>query len=342
MPSFSVFYGLPGCYVDVTNQCVRKAVEGVVTLPKTDWDRCEMFLRDPAPQRVKHVLIVDAEHGKCLRLLPDCKAFFPVDSTHINDVVCIDTNVDRKVWWHTLSVPQSERGIKELQELQQRITLNHGSFSDELPEQLMAVKHIKPTDTVLELGTNIGRNSLIIGTILNDDQRLVTLESNPQHVKEAENNRVANNMNFKIEPSALSARPLVQRGWYSELGLGDETKTDGAKFAVNTITWTDLKAKYGLEFNVLVADCEGALYHILEDEPSFFSGFDTVILENDFANQDGVEVTAAQRKDAVDAAMRAAGLEVVYQEAGSPLEMQYLRDRFSATWSRFYEVWKRQ
>lgn len=338
MPRFSVLYGVPHAYVDVTNQCVRKSVNGTITIPKTDWERCEMFYRDPAPQQVKHVLLLDAEAG-CLRVLVNFKAVFPTGAESLTEVTLIDHNIDRKEWWDKLSKPCIDRDLPELRELQQRLNLLHGSFDEELPEQRMAIKHILPTDTVLELGTNIGRNSLIIGTILDDDRRLVTLESNPQHAREAEENRVANSMNFQIEPSALSARPLIQEGWYSQLGLGEPAST---KFSVNTITWPALQQKYGLHFNVLVADCEGAVFHILEDEPDFFKGFDTVILENDFTTDESSESTAAQKKDAVDAALRASGLSVVYSEPGPDYAVPYIRERFAATWSRFYEVWKRQ
>lgn len=338
MPAFSVFYGLRGAYVDVTNQCVRKSNQGIIVIPKEDWERCDMFCRDPAPSKVKDVLFVHGDAGRCYRLTVGNQAFFPTEAQTLEDVTIIDSNGDRKIWWHTLSVPREERGLNELQQLQQRLSLFHGSFADELPEQLMAIKHIQPTDTVLELGTNIGRNSLVISTILDDDRRLVTLESNPQHVREATQNRDANKCRFHIEGSALSARPLVQSGWYSELGLGRES--DASKFSVQTITWPALQEKYKLAFNVLVADCEGALYHILQDEPTFFDGFDTVIMENDFVTQDGV--SAGEQKQAVDAALTAVGLRVVYQENGPPDQPLYIQERFAATWTRFYEVWKRE
>jgi hypothetical protein len=52
----------------------------------------------------------------------------------------------------------------------------------------------------------------------------------------------------------------------------------------NTITWNDLKQKYCMNFDVLVADCEGALYYILKDKPEFLNGFQTILIENDFTD----------------------------------------------------------
>ncbi len=45
-----------------------------------------------------------------------------------------------------------------------------------------------------------------------------------------------------------------------------------------------IKIKYNMNFNVLVVDCEGALYYMLKDEPEFLNGFETIIIENDFTD----------------------------------------------------------
>ena len=59
--------------------------------------------------------------------------------------------------------------------------IKYGSLSEELPEQKMAVRYLTGTEKVLEIGSNIGRNSLIIAYLVGD-QNLVTLESNPSIV----------------------------------------------------------------------------------------------------------------------------------------------------------------
>ena len=47
---------------------------------------------------------------------------------------------------------------------------------------------------------------------------------------------------------------------------------------INTITWNELKQKYNMNFNVLVVDCEGALYYTLKDEPEFSNVFETIMI----------------------------------------------------------------
>ena len=66
---------------------------------------------------------------------------------------------------------------------------------------------------MLELGANVGRNTAVIATILNDDRRLVTLESWQPTAQILEENKSVNGFRFHIEASALSETPLAQLGW---------------------------------------------------------------------------------------------------------------------------------
>ncbi len=92
---------------------------------------------------------------------------------------------------------------------------------------------------------------------------------------------------------------------------------------INTITWNDLKQKYNMNFNVLVADCEGALYYILKDEPKFLNGFQTILIENDF--------TDITHKEFVDAEFRRNNFKLVFELAGG----------FGPCFFNFYEAWQK-
>jgi len=83
-----------------------------------------------------------------------------------------------------------------LEQLQNSLDLKYGSFSEELIEQKMSYKFIKPDDKVLELGSNIGRNSLIISSLLSYSSNLVTLEMDPIFYKKCIENRNNNNLKF--------------------------------------------------------------------------------------------------------------------------------------------------
>ena len=60
-------------------------------------------------------------------------------------------------------------------------------MNEEYPEQVMSVLFFEPDDKVLELGSNIGRNTLVISSLLKDSSNLVTLETDS--VKELEYNK---------------------------------------------------------------------------------------------------------------------------------------------------------
>jgi len=77
----------------------------------------------------------------------------------------------------------------------------------------MAVSFIEPHDVVLEIGSNIGRNSLIISSILSNSANLTTLETVPENAKLLDQNRRANFFDFKIINAALSKRKLWQSAW---------------------------------------------------------------------------------------------------------------------------------
>ena len=100
----------------------------------------------------------------------------------------------------------------KLADLHSKLKLNYGNFSEEYPEQEMAAMYIKPDDIVLELGGNIGRNSCIIASLLNDSKHLVVFESDVTVAQYLKENRDLNNLNFHIEDCAISKCDLYQNG----------------------------------------------------------------------------------------------------------------------------------
>ena len=78
--------------------------------------------------------------------------------------------------------------------MHEKLKLSGGNFNKEMPEQIMSVMYLKGHEKVLELGGNIGRNSLIIASLLNDSSNLVTLESDEHIAKRLNKNRKINNL----------------------------------------------------------------------------------------------------------------------------------------------------
>lgn len=299
-----VYYGANNQYVDVTYICQKKLVQnGRLSIPKTDPERAKIF-GDPLWGVLKNIKIEETIYG------PNDEIDIPFDSLPLENF--------RKNWWNEtgkfLDSPQ-----EKLARLHEHICLNHGNMRDEYPEQLMAMTYILPEDTVLEIGGNIGRNSCIIASILDDDRRLVVLESCAEYAKQLEDNRNQNYFNFHIEASALSKVPLIQRNWntfVSQVVPEGYTK-------VNTITFNELTEKYGLEFNVLVLDCEGAIYQILKDQPDLLDTIELIIIENDF--------TEIEKKEFVHTFFEKSGFQPVHTQAGG----------WGPCYSCFFQVWRK-
>jgi FkbM family methyltransferase len=169
----------------------------------------------------------------------------------------------------------------KLKELQNKLKINHGNFNEEYAEQLMSMIFINSSSKVLEIGGNIGRNSMIIASIVNNDNYLV-LETDKSSVAKLEENKIINNFNFKIEPSALSARKLIQCGWDAK---PSDIVLEGF-FSVDIISYSNLQEKYPIDFDTLVLDCEGAFYYILEDFPEILDNINLILIENDYYNQE--------------------------------------------------------
>lgn len=302
-------YGTHSITIDITDLATKSARSGIMYIPANDDRRAKLYT-DPAFGKRKHIFL----HEKNV-----------IREYDADTSVFIDTN-DNQVYTYEIPFHISELYADEcveikLASLHRSLSLRHGSFRDEDPEQRMAVRFLKGTEHVLEIGGNIGRNSLIISHL---SKSLVTLESDPGIAKQLEENRAINGLSFAIEPSALSLRPLIQRGWDT---LVSDELLDGYKW-VNTITLAELRQKYTQPFDTLVLDCEGAFYYILKDMPEILDGITKIIMENDYYN--------VEHKEFIDATLKARGFTCIYTESLGP-EYAYKKFPFE---KNFFETWQ--
>ena len=177
-------------------------------------------------------------------------------------------------------------------------------------------------EKILEIGGNIGRNSLIIAFILNakNNSNLVTLECDAGIANQLIHNKDINNLNFYVESAALSKRNLIQKDWET---IVSDIVLEGYK-PVNTITLEELNNKYHIEFDTLILDCEGAFYYILLDMPEILNNIKLIIMENDY--------TDILHKEYVDKILHETNFYVDYVERGG----------WGPCTDKFYEVWKRK
>jgi FkbM family methyltransferase len=205
-----------------------------------------------------------------------------------------------------------------LNKLHRELKLKYGTFNEEFPEQKMNVRYLSGKESVLEIGGNIGRNSMIIGSLINND-RLVVLESDDMISKQLEENRDLNKYTFHIENSALSKRKLIQ-----QIGTWDTKPSDvleeGYKW-VNTMTFDEIQNKYNVIFDTLVIDCEGAFYYILMDMPEILDNIKLIMMENDYRD--------IHHKQYVDDILFKHNFCIDYQESGG----------WGCCYDNFFQVW---
>jgi FkbM family methyltransferase len=286
-----IYYGIIDNNIDVTNICREQLTHNnIIIIPQGDTNRARYFT-DPLNGVHKKVFIETngaiSEHDEYKQIKINIRT---------NEIEPINDD--------------------KLTNIHSKLKINYGTLNDELPEQKMVVRYLTGNEKVLEIGGNIGRNSLVIASIVNN---LVTLECDPNIANQLRENRDLNRFNFHIECSALSNRKLIQNGWDT---IPSETLLNGYNW-INTITFADLKNKYNIEFDTLVLDCEGAFYYILMDMPEILDNINLIIMENDYR-----DIT---HKQYIDTILLKNNFVRDYVEKGG----------WEPCYNNFFEVWKK-
>ena len=308
--NYIITYGTLEKNIDITKVALEKCVkEKILYIPSGDCDRASIFT-DPVIGILKSIFIKDKSNNIYLY-------------NHHQDIYI---DIEKNIIYDNDNVPDNIISIHKnyfniLKNIHKKLKIEYGTFNDEFPEQLMATSNLKGSEKVLEIGANIGRNSLIIAHILNkhNNNNFVSLECDDVSVKKLETNKNINNLNFKIEPSALSKRKLIQKGWDT---MCSDVLLPGYK-NVNTITLEELNKKYNIVFDTLVLDCEGAFYYILQDMPEILNNIKLIIMENDYHDY--------SHKHYIDTVLKNNKFYVHFSQAGG----------WGPCQSHFFEVWKR-
>jgi FkbM family methyltransferase len=305
-------YGIIGNLVDVTSIALSKLTkDGILFITKDDNLRAQYF-KDHLVGVLKTVFVTTMFTEEPTT----------VECDHLTNVY-IDINM-KKIYLNNAPEEIKKLHVTKFQllaNIHSKFRLHYGSFQEEYPEQLMAVSYLTGNEKVLEIGANIGRNSLVIAHILrqSNTNNFVTLECDPNIAKQLMYNRDVNNISFIIENSALSKRKLIQKGWDT---IASDVVLDGYN-PVKTITWDELNAKYNIPFDTLILDCEGAFYYMLMDMPEMLTNINLIIMENDYR-----DIT---HKKYIDNVLLERGFYVDYSEAGG----------WGPCYNNFFEVWKK-
>ena len=321
-----VYGSSPYHLLDITRIVLKKFVrDNVILLPKGDDDRAYLFT-DPIPNVLKMIRYTD-DKGVDTVIGPEHQAYIDLAE---QKVYTTDVPQWIKDIYPYETDPSHQDEIEDkLREIHSTLTMVHGSMTQEFPEQGMAMRFLTGKEKVLEIGANVGRNSLLIHSILakKGNTNFVTLESDSMIADQLKENRDANHMNFKIEASALSKRKLIQCGWDT---IVSDTVLPGYH-EVNTITWDELCNKYKIAFDTLILDCEGAFYYILSDMPTILDNINLIIMENDYYTE--------AHKTYIDTTLVEKGFKRAYVQCGGWECRHY--NKFPNMYMNFFEVWKK-
>ena len=310
-----IIYGTIEKNIDITEKVFNQFVfEDCIVIPPDDNLRAALFT-DPCFRIVKHIFVIGMSNSM--------KAFDHTTGVYIDiltNTIVTDMKRIRKLCGKPFTDPE-----KKALAIHKHLTIFGGTLLQEFPEQCMIAQYLTGKEKVLEIGGNIGRGSLIIGSLLENDSNFVVLESSPSIANILKKNRNSNNMNFHIESRTLSKRNLIQKGWQTI--QSDEEKEGYAP--VTIFSYDELRTKYDIEFDTLVLDCEGAFYTILQDFPEILDTIQTIFVENDYRD--------IEHKKYVDDELRKKDFACVYTKKG---ELEAKQLGFPCL-DNFYEVWKK-
>ena len=297
MNNLIILYGILTLNTDVTQICLNQLTHhNKICIPQGDNNRSYIFT-DHLPGVEKKIFIIINNN------------IFEYDQSFTIIINLID---------YTINTIKNKKIDNELNIIHNKLHIIYGSLNDELIEQKMTVKYLTGNEKVLEIGSNIGRNSLVIASIVNNNNFL-TLESDPDIFKQLQVNKNLNDFTFHIENSALSKRKLIQQSWVTK---PSNVLEEGFKW-VNVVNWDELKLKYPINFDTLILDCEGAFYYILKDMPEILDNIKLIIMENDYHD--------LSHKIYVDDVLCKNNFYNIYKHEGG----------WGHCYCNFYEVWQK-
>jgi len=160
-------------------------------------------------------------------------------------------------------------------------------------EQDLATKYIEENDVVLELGARYGSVSCIINSKLSNKINQVVVEPDRAVWKALELNKRRNKCEFSIVKGFVSTSKMNLTG----AGYGS-TFVENQNSTIPSYSLDEIKKQYNINFNVLVADCEGFLEKFFDENPDFYDNLRMIIFEADYpekCNYDKIRANLRER-----------------------------------------------
>ena len=137
---------------------------------------------------------------------------------------------------------------------------------EELPEQLMscvAMQHYKQGEKNLEIGCNIGDNTLILSYLIGSEN-IIAIDACFEYTETCKQNlQNAGFSNCKVIPVAISNMPLKRMHWKTSEHEPFKPLEQDYEY-VYTMKWNEFNSIHG-PFDIVVADYEGSVYKIIQE-----------------------------------------------------------------------------
>jgi len=156
--------------------------------------------------------------------------------------------------------------------------------STELMEQLFLQQYVKPNDSVLQLGANIGTSCILVDKLIDNKKMNVCLEPIKEVYDVLVKNKEYNDCGFIPVLGLLSSEKSVKMNKHGKDLNGSFVSKDG-ELDVTSYTLSELESMINSKFSVLFVDCEGCFIQVLLDFPEILKDLRMIIVEKDRLNE---------------------------------------------------------
>ena len=146
----------------------------------------------------------------------------------------------------------------------------------EAQEKELAKLCIESHNKVLELGARYGTVTYEIQQKLSDKNNVISVEPDSTVWKALTHNLIRNKCKVNIIYGFISRKKLSLEGsGYAITAVSDSEST------IPSYTLEEIEAKYNIQFDTIVADCEGYLETFFDENPKMYSTIKMIIFEAD-------------------------------------------------------------
>lgn len=153
----------------------------------------------------------------------------------------------------------------------------------EKEEQMLVNKYISPDASVLELGARYGTVSCLISKILKDPTKHIAVEPDSSVISALERNKRVNGGKFRIYNGVVSKHSYDLNfidSSFKHYEYGTYT-TRSENSSIKNMSLNELQKMYDIEFDTIVADCEGFFCDFVDENPDILKNVKLLIYEQD-------------------------------------------------------------